>query len=62
MTLRCAECNRPLLRFTASVKVRGSLIGWGPKCAVVAGQVQKHSRPPVRRDQRTVDWVLEATT
>lgn len=61
MKLRCAECNRPLLRFTASVKVRGSLIGWGPKCAAVAGyEVKRYSKPPARRDQRTVDWVEAA--
>ena len=60
MTLRCAMCNRPLKAFSASVRTRAGVIGWGPKCAAVAGQVLRAPRTTVRRDRATVDWVAEA--
>ncbi len=60
--LRCAMCNRPLLRYAASAKVRVGLIGWGPTCAKAAGYVKQHPRQSAsqaERDKRTIDWVRE---
>ena len=55
--MRCALCQRPLKRYAASAKIRGGLIGWGPKCALAAGQAKQSAKPRRKRDKQTLDWV-----
>ena len=71
--LRCLRCNRPLLAYSVSTQTRSGVMGWGPKCAALAGveikQEPKPSRPRVQiksgwrhamADPRQLDWLTEA--
>lgn len=53
MTLRCVRCHKPIVRPAAQA---GGYV-WGPKCARVAGLVQRRRKAaePVQRDDRTRD-------
>lgn len=61
--MRCAICNRPLLR----PKVTLGCMNLGPKCAVRAGFIEPprpreaplFDRIPVKRDKRTPDMFAE---
>lgn len=56
--MKCARCNRPLIRYAVSVDTKDGPIGWGPDCARKVFKAAKRERKaqPVR-DERTVDWV-----
>jgi hypothetical protein len=67
--LRCLRCNRPLVRFAASIQTRDGLLGWGPDCAKtvtvtparpVRGPRAELRQRPLPRDPRQLDWVEEA--
>lgn len=53
MTLHCVRCRKPLVRPAA----QAGGYAWGPKCARMAGLVQRRRKAvePVQRDDRTRD-------
>lgn len=53
MTLHCVRCHKPIVRAAAQA---GAYV-WGPKCARMAGLVQRRRKAaePVQRDDRTRD-------
>ena len=61
--MRCVICHRPMAKAAVTV---GRAV-FGPKCAQRAGLLpSKESRAPILdrlvvRDERTRDWVREAT-
>lgn len=59
--MKCARCNRPLIRFALSVDTKDGPIGWGPDCARKVFKREKRERKEQAvRDDRTVDWVNDA--
>ena len=61
--MRCAICNRPLLRAALSITTRGGVLAIGPNCAAKQGLSVRRKRKPrrveVERCRATVDWVSE---
>lgn len=67
--MRCLACNRPLLRYAASIQTRDGLRGWGPTCAKAVVIRPTRTRWPViesqprRRvvaDESQLDWIETA--
>jgi hypothetical protein len=54
--MKCADCNRPLLKFAVSIPTTdGTLRGWGPVCAkahVIKAARTSTAAPAARRYRR----------
>lgn len=69
--MNCVRCGKVLLRLpAATVPTQGGPVGWGPKCAVIAGLMRPKRRAPVvvaRRRRKAggpvqLDWVDQLCT
>lgn len=55
MTLRCIRCHKPLTRPAA----QAGAYAWGPKCARLAGLVERRKRRAVQRVVRGEEQQME---
>ena len=69
--MTCTRCNRPLRLQpdTPVLMVRGELVAWGPKCALLAGlmqpkrrQLRLFSQGRARAFAGQIDWINDPPT
>lgn len=53
--MRCVRCKRPLITPAAEARTRAGVVAWGPKCAIMAGLIERRRRARKVKPEPTTD-------